>query len=212
MQPRILFPVLAALALSAGAVLAQDAPAPAANPANARPMAQHFDRARMQQHLAQMCTNHYARAVGHMAALEVQLQLTPAQKPLFDRWKNTVLASAKDRSTRCGDMELPDHRPTLVEAEKLHLKMMQGRLDDLRTQMPALEALSASLNDAQQRVLTHAAHQMQHERFAMGGGFGHGGRGMMDRPRRMMDGTGPHSGMMGRGMMDDDPLPPQSVE
>jgi hypothetical protein len=198
MQPRILLPVLAAAALFCGAASAQDAQAPTGRPA----MARHADPAKMQQHLGQMCTNRYAHAVGRMAALEVQLNLTSSQKPLFERWKDKMLASAKERSTQCADIKIPDHRPTLVEREKFRAKVMQARLDDLKAQMPALEALSASLNADQQKVLARAAHEVHQERFAM--------------MERMHDRFGHRHGMMdGRGARansDGDPLPAPTAQ
>lgn len=193
MQPKFLLPVLAAAALACSAAYAGDA-----QPAQTRPMAHRFDPAQMQQHLAQRCTNRYAHAVGRMAALEVELNLTSAQKPLFARWKDKVLASAKERSTQCADIKVPDHRPTLVEREKMRTKIMEARLDDLKAQMPALEALSTSLTDDQQKVLARAAHEVHQERFA--------------RMERMHDGAGHRHGVGGRSAWNDTGALPAPTE
>ena len=56
----------------------------------------HFDKADMEKHMAQMCQNHYAKAVGKLAELEVKLDLTAKQKPLYERWKGNLLSAAKE--------------------------------------------------------------------------------------------------------------------
>ena len=199
MQPRILIAALASAALFAGATLAQDAPPPPM-------MMRHFDKADMQKHIAQMCADRYAHAVGHMAYLETRLNLTAQQKPLFERWKEAKLSSAKERSARCDDIKLPDHRPTMVEMTKMQQKMLEGRLADLKAQLPALEAFSATLTDDQQRVLEGAA--MHHR---MEGMMGHGREHMliMRKGGNMMYRTGGmDGGPMGNGGPDGGPLPP----
>jgi LTXXQ motif family protein len=171
MKPRIIVPFLASLALCASAAMAQDAPS-----APPVPRAGHMghgpwqmNKEDMAKHFQQMCADHYAHAVGTMAYLQTRLALTDTQKPLFERWKNTVLASAKDRSDKCATMKMPDMKPSMVDRLKHREAMLKNRLASLDAQMPSLEALVGSLNEQQQHVLAMTYHQVMahHMREAM---------------------------------------------
>lgn len=178
MQMRFAVPLLAALALSAPA-LAQNAQAPRNMPMSQDEMAKRHDW---------MCTNHYAHAVGGLAALEVELKLTPAQKPLFERWKNVKLANAKAASVKCAEMKFPpDRNVSIIEARKHQIAMMETRLADLKAETPALEALVNALNPDQQNILRRAGLHAMHDRMGMMGRFmdhrmGRRGGPMMPRP------------------------------
>ncbi|MGC9954138.1 MAG: Spy/CpxP family protein refolding chaperone [Rhizomicrobium sp.] len=194
MKCRIIVPFLASLALCASAAMAQDAPkAPPAPIAGQMGHGHwHMNRADMEKFHAQMCTDHYARAVGKLAYLETKLALTDTQKPLFERWKRVSLSSAKALSDECGTMTPPAEGASIVDRLKLHEKMMKARLADLDAQMPALEALVASLSDEQKRVFDH------HGMFEEGGMHGMGG--MMEHWHHHHDG--------GRDNDNDAPPPP----
>ena len=196
MQPRIILSALAGLTMAASGAFAQTTP-PA--PPSAAPMMQmkHFDKADMEKHMARMCQNHYAKAVGKLAELEVKLDLTAKQKPLFERWKGTVLSTAKDRVNDCTTMKMPDHDMSLVDHMKMHVKMLQAHLDVIKTQMPALEALNASLTDEQQKTFKHSAMEMVMQ----------GRMGMMRHGMHGMHGMDGDRGMMRHHGGDDDDMP-----
>src|ERR1700759_1921866 len=48
-----------------------------------------------------MCQDAYAHQVGELAYLEARLELTAAQRPLFDRWKNAKLDIARRGEAGC---------------------------------------------------------------------------------------------------------------
>src|SRR5215469_1066416 len=77
---------------------------------------------------AEMCKDLYAREVGRTAYLEARLQLTPAQQPLFETWKNVVLANAGERSKTCASMTPPAQPPSIVEMMRLEQARLEGRL------------------------------------------------------------------------------------
>ncbi len=110
------------------------------------------DKAEMQKHFEQMCSDRYARTVGEMAFLEVRLALSDKQRPLFDRWKSVKLASAKARLSECAAHRPPDKPPSIVDLMKLEESNIRARLDDLEAEMPALEALFNSLGDEQKQA------------------------------------------------------------
>ena len=188
MQLKFVVPVLASLAFAGPVALAQDAPQ--------GPMhhGMQMSAEDMSKHHADMCSNMYAGAVGRMAALEVKLNLTAAQKPLFERWKNAVLSSIKAHEGACTNAKMPDRDASVVDMAKRQLKMMETHLADLRAQMPALEALVGSLNAEQNKVLDRAAMHLMHDRA-----------GMMGRMHDMMGHMRGHGGHDSDG---DTPPPP----
>jgi hypothetical protein len=132
---------LTALVLSAGTALAQMPPAP--------PFEKGLpDKAEMQRHFAEMCHDRLAHVTGDIAFLEVKLALTDPQKPLFERWKKIKLTAAK-----AGDCAPPpEGKPSLTDPLKHEEKMLRQRLDELKAELPALEALAASLSDGQKEA------------------------------------------------------------
>src|SRR5690242_5715657 len=103
-------PVMVAL-VAPGTILAQNSPAPG------REMRDMRLPADMAAHMKRMCEDHYAREVGRMAYLETRLKLTPAEQPLFARWKDVSLDIAKRRSADCGQRVAQRDRkePNLVD-------------------------------------------------------------------------------------------------
>jgi hypothetical protein len=148
----------------------------------------------MQRHHAEMCSDMYAHAVGHMAFLAEKLSLTPAQKGAFENWKSVKLAEAKAHSGKCGAMAMPamDATGSPLEHMAREEEMLKTRLADLEAERPVLTAFYNALSDAQKKD------------FAMEGG--HGLRMMMMRHHRMEHG-GDHNMMFMRD--GEDGPPPQ---
>ncbi len=165
MQLRFIVPVLASLTFVGAGALAQDAP-------QGQPMKVSDED--MAQHHAQMCDGMYAHAVGRLASLEVELKLTSAQKPLFDKWKAVRLDRAKAHSEKCAKMDLPRHGKdiSIMEGFKFETAMLEARLADLKAEKPTLEALVNSLTPDQQKTFKHAALEAMHHRMGM---MEHGG-------------------------------------
>lgn len=172
MKYRYLMPVLASIALAAPA-LAQDAAAPKPD---------------MAKHHAEMCNTMYARAVGKLATLEVELKLTAAQKPLFERWKSVKLESAKAHSDKCATMKMPDHDISIIEGLKFETKMLEARLAELKAETPSLEALVNALDKDQQEIFKRAALHAMHARAGMFEHFFERREHMRGMPHHNMDG------------------------
>jgi hypothetical protein len=126
-----------------------------------------------------MCEDRADRLAGQLAYLEALLDLTAAQRPAFNRWRDVRLAAAQRQAGTCAERAArgPNAtRPNPVEQMARQEEMLRQRLADLSVQRPALEALYNSLS-AEQR-----------EKFRPVGGLG-GGRGMGRggmRPRMAM--------------------------
>lgn len=125
----------------------------------------------------EMCKDLYAREVGRAAYLEARLQLTASQSPLFQTWKNIVLANADERSKSCAAMTPPTTRPSVVEMMQYEQTRLEARLAALQAEMPALTALYQSLTPEQQKA------------FAFDGPGGRGRHGHFEH--HGMDGHGP---------------------
>ena len=156
---------LAALALCTTAGLAQNVPPPPeGGPVPpSKPPSKDVSPSDMAKHHAQMCIGHYAQEVGALASLETELQLTDAQKPAFEKWKAVKLTAAKTQADICAarpppppptkDGTKPNH-PSPVEALKNHEQRLKVRLNELKAEQPALEALVDVLSPEQLRLLT----------------------------------------------------------
>src|SRR5690242_4371095 len=93
-----------------------------------------------------------ARAAGRLAYLQARLDLTSAQTPLFERWKNARLAAARRMKEKCDARMNPDRRAqALTPVQRLAREeaMLKARLADIGAERPALLALYGSLTDQQ---------------------------------------------------------------
>jgi hypothetical protein len=154
--------------------------------------------------IKQMCQDQVARQTGQLAYLETKLNLTAAEQPLFQRWKEARLGIARRHADQCAQ------RPARQAAQAPQGQTSQGqasqrqaartarpgpadrmareedrlklRLADIEAERPALEAFTNALSPEQ---------KMELMRGEMGGP-----RGMMMR-RRFADAMGP--GMMNQG-------------
>jgi len=160
------------------------------------------------QRRAQMCKDMNARAAGRLAYLETRLELTPAQRGAFNKWRDVRLAAASQRAQSCatapagrgrGAANAQAQRPSPVDRMARQEQMLRQRLATITAERPALEALYNSLT-AEQRA-----------RFQPDAGPRRGmGRGQMRGRPGMMQGRmgGPRGGMMQRGPQGTPPVPP----
>lgn len=205
---KTLIPILACLALCAGAAgtlvvtgaFAQTSDSDAHKPAMTKAMGPHrHSPEEMAARLKGMCADRYARAVGVLAYVEAKLQLTPAQQPLFARWKDVKLSAAAARRDKCdtrtasvADGKWRDDRKSHSVVDRMNREedMLKQRLAQLQAERPALEALFNSLTSEQKMALGDLGH---HD-----GMHGMRGPGMMGH-RMMAGGWGDHGapgGMM----------------
>ncbi len=152
------------------------------------------------QRRAQMCKDMSARAAGRLAYLETRLELTPAQRGAFNKWRDVRLAAAGQRAQACatapvrqgrGAANAQATRPSPVDRMARQEQMLRQRLATLTAERPALEALYNALTpDQRARFQPDAG-----ARRGMGPGMRQGQ--MRGRPG-MMQGRmgGPRGGMM----------------
>jgi hypothetical protein len=140
--------------------------------------------ARWQAH----CEDRHARMIGHLSYLEARLNLTPAQKPLFDRWRTSVTAGADQGLATCRDNKAGQTQ-SLPDRSAQMQKMLAQRLHMMEASQPALVALNEALT-AEQRTLLAQGFGPGEGRSM--GGWHHGGMGPGAGA-----GMGPGSGMGG---------------
>lgn len=172
MRSKFILPLIAGLALCGAAAFAADRAAPPPGGPMGHGHHWHMDAKDMAKHFKEMCADRYAHAVGGMAYLETRLDLTAKQKPAFDAWKQVVLSSAKSAGDECAAMKPPAEKPSLVDMMKFHERGLEMRADGIKAQMPALETLTAALDDNQDHILARAIHKAM-ERDHDHHGFGH---------------------------------------
>ncbi len=119
---------------------------------------------------ARMCNDRYARQAGRLAYLEASLAITDAQRGAFNQWRDAVLSRAKSRAQAClAQTRMPGHFPDVLERNANREKILEARLDALRSERPALEALYQSLTPEQKKLFDRAG-----DRFGRGHRFGEG--------------------------------------
>jgi hypothetical protein len=124
-----------------------------------------------------MCKDMVARQTGELAYMEAKLALTPAQAPLFARWKGVMLDIAQKHQGECAQMPMMHKsgaRPDMLEGMAMEEKMLKIRLADLQAERPTLSALYTALTPEQKTELGQAArHKMAGRMHMMMGMMGH---------------------------------------
>lgn len=155
------------------------------------PMADRPDMKDMAERRAALCGEIGARAAGRLAYLEARLDLTAAQKPLFERWKDVRLTAAQRIAQKCDsapkkDMAMRGEPRSPVERLAREEEMLKNRLAEIGAERPALAALYGSLTDEQKAKFAPGRMAM------MGRGPMHGRMGGMRH--RMPPPGGPEGG------------------
>ena len=102
----------------------------------------------------EMCMEPNALVVGHLAYMEIKLELTAAQRPLWDKWRQAVLAGAKKERAVClQDVASANGNPTIVERSARSARALAAQSESLKAAQPALEALYEALTPEQKVVL-----------------------------------------------------------
>jgi len=149
---------------------------------------------------AQFCDDMKARQAARFTFIEERLKLTPAQKPLFDRWKAARQSVAAERLANCGKAlaNRDAARPSLAERNTRMEQRLKTRLANLEKMRGPQEALYNALTDDQKKLFERGqgrgAFGMRPARMRGPMGRGFGGRGF----RRPGFG-GPGFGPGGRG-------------
>jgi hypothetical protein len=156
MSGKLAIILAAACCLSIAGAAAQPAPTPP--PPGSDSMPHHgfhapHDRAGMMQHF---CSERLARTGGRLGYLEAKLDLTDQQRSLWDDWSKDVMSGARAERDSCvartqhmGEATtMPDRLARLEQA-------LSGKLQNLQTARPHLDALYQSLSPQQKEIFDH---------------------------------------------------------
>ena len=136
---------IVAAGLAGSVALAQPAQAP--GPEDRHMQSDHGSRHR------HSCSEMFARSAGRRAYLEARLDLTPAQRPLWDKWQEAVKSGAAKQRDLCRQHEGQAEPATIVERQAHFAALTATRAEALQAAQPALVALYEALSPEQRQVL-----------------------------------------------------------
>jgi hypothetical protein len=112
-----------------------------------------------------MCVDRYAHVAGRLAFAEEKLDISAAQHPMFDRWRDAVLHDAQTRKDSClAEQHAPGENVSIVERFARMQMMLEERLAALRSEQPALVALYQSLMPEQKAEFDQHGHRFGEHR------------------------------------------------
>jgi LTXXQ motif family protein len=100
------------------------------------------------------CTERLAWRAAMRAYVEVKLNLTAEQRPLWDRVQSAAQAVEQKERQLCTSIK-PGAEPTLLERMDRMQQFLSTRLDGLQSARPAVQALYQALTPEQQAILNH---------------------------------------------------------
>ena len=114
----------------------------------------HFMEHRERMTPEQICRERFARLSGHLAYLGAELDLNAQQQPLWDAYQRAMLdAAGKGRQVCVENMMSPGSNLTVLERRDRFQKMLEARLEFLRSTRQPLEAIYQSLSPEQRRLV-----------------------------------------------------------
>jgi LTXXQ motif family protein len=102
----------------------------------------------------QRCIDRLARRAAHRAYVETELNLTPEQRPLWDRLQNIAQGEQQRERQLCQQMQ-PDEELTTLDRMNRAQQFLTARLDALQAAKPAVQALYQSLTPEQREIFDH---------------------------------------------------------
>ena len=118
------------------------------------------------------CSDRLAWQVARLAYLESKLDLTDAQRPLFNKWRQLRLDdAAKEKASCTAEGAKASWRGTVVERDARLQAMLSARLQGLQASHAALQSLYDGLTPAQREILDHPRHRGGEKHRGWQGGF-----------------------------------------
>jgi hypothetical protein len=102
----------------------------------------------------QRCIDRLARRAAHRAYVETELNLTPAQRPLWDKLQSIAQGEQQKERQFCSQLKPPREMTTLDRMNRAQ-QFLTARLDALNAAKPAVQALYQSLTPEQKAIFDH---------------------------------------------------------
>jgi LTXXQ motif family protein len=100
------------------------------------------------------CTDRLAWRAAMRAYTEVKLNLTPEQRPLWDRLQNIAQTEEQKERQLCSSLK-PQEDETMLDRLDRMQQFMSTRLEALQAARPAVQALYQSLSPEQRTIFDH---------------------------------------------------------
>jgi hypothetical protein len=100
------------------------------------------------------CIDRLAWRAARRAYIETKLDLTAAQRPLWDKVESAAQTEEQKERQLCASLK-GSAAPTIVERMGRMQQFLAARLDGLTAAKPAVEALYQALTPAQRAILDH---------------------------------------------------------
>jgi Spy/CpxP family protein refolding chaperone len=98
------------------------------------------------------CLDRLAHRAARRAYIEVKLNLTAEQQPLWDKVQSVAQAEEQQERQLCASLK-PGAEPTFLERMDRMQQLLQARLTGLQNAKPAVQALYQALTPEQQAIL-----------------------------------------------------------
>ena len=108
----------------------------------------------MQLNPQERCTDRLAWRAAMRAYAEAKLNLTPEQRPLWDRVQSAAQAEEQKERQLCASRK-PGAESTLLDRMDRMQQVLSTRLDALQSSKPAVQALYQALTPEQRAILDH---------------------------------------------------------
>jgi hypothetical protein len=99
------------------------------------------------------CIDRLARRAARLAYVETKLDLTAAQRPLWDKVADAAHAEQQKERQLCASLPTSAAPATVLERMDRMQQFLSARLDGLRESQPAVTALYQALTPAQRAIL-----------------------------------------------------------
>ena len=111
-------------------------------------------RRMMQQNPQERCTDRLAWRAAIRAYAEAKLNLTPEQRPLWDRVQSAAQAEEQKERQLCASRKAGAESTLLDRMDRMQ-QVLSTRLDALQSSKPAVQALYQALTPEQRAILDH---------------------------------------------------------
>ena len=110
----------------------------------------------------QACTDRIAKRAGFVATIGFKLNLTDAQKPLWDKVVAATQAAQANEQKTCSALPAAAAdrtKETIIDKMNHRTQMMQAQLQGLQQSEPAVQALYQALTPDQKAIIDHPFHR-----------------------------------------------------
>jgi LTXXQ motif family protein len=98
------------------------------------------------------CTDRLARRAARLAYVQVKLNLTAEQRPLWDKVQSAAQIEGQKEAQLCASLK-PGAEPTVLDRMDRMQQFLSARLEALQSEKPAVQALYQALTPEQQAIL-----------------------------------------------------------